>query len=150
MIPGFDINGNLPPGIHVSTWDEFEQRFGMTEHRRSLLSGLKEAIGSLKISGCKRIFIGGSFVTSKLVPNDYDCCWDMNGVNPDILDPVFFDLRPGRISQKIKYKGEFLPAQFKESVSGKLFIEFFSSDKDGNEKGIILLNFNEDEKNDQE
>ena len=28
MIPDFDANGNLPPGIHRAVWKVFSKRFG--------------------------------------------------------------------------------------------------------------------------
>jgi hypothetical protein len=28
LIPDFDANGNLPPGIHRAEWKEFSKRFG--------------------------------------------------------------------------------------------------------------------------
>jgi hypothetical protein len=41
MIPKFEANGNLPPGIHEAEWSEFALRFGGTEKRQMLLQGLK-------------------------------------------------------------------------------------------------------------
>jgi hypothetical protein len=48
MIPPFGPTGNLPPGVHQATWQEFAGRFGGTPHRRRLLGGLKAAIDSLR------------------------------------------------------------------------------------------------------
>jgi hypothetical protein len=39
MIPDFDENGNLPPGVHFCSWDEFNERFGYTRNRRQLKTG---------------------------------------------------------------------------------------------------------------
>ena len=74
MIPVFDANGNLPPGIHVVTWNELVARFGTTPHRQMLLDGLRAALLSLKDSGCRRVYIDGSFVTAKEEPGDFDGC----------------------------------------------------------------------------
>ena len=68
MIPEFDLGGNLPPGVHTSTWALFVTRFGITDHRRRLISGLKGALDSLKRAGCRRAFVDGSFVTGKEQP----------------------------------------------------------------------------------
>jgi hypothetical protein len=65
MISVFDAHGNLPPGIHLATWDELFARFGNTPHRQRLLAGLGAALLSLKDSGCRRAYIDGSFVTAK-------------------------------------------------------------------------------------
>ena len=140
MIPAFDENGNLPAGAHVAAWEEFAERFGWTPHRRRLLSGLKNALRSLRAAGCRRAYIDGSFVTAKEIPNDYDGCWDMDGVDPDRLDPVLLQFEHGRAAQKTKYLGELFPAQATELQSGVVFLEFFQTDKDtGQSKGIIFF-----------
>ena len=140
MIPKFDSNGNLPPGIHSATWDEFAKRFGTTPYRMRLLKGLKKAIDSLRLAGCKSVYIDGSFVTKKEIPADFDGCWDLNGVNITLLDPVLLDFDSGRLAQNAKYGGEIFPAQFTENGSGKTFLEFFETDKKtGGPKGIVFL-----------
>jgi len=45
MLPDFDRDGNLPPGVHEAQWDEIVRRFGWTSRRRKLLEGLKVALG---------------------------------------------------------------------------------------------------------
>lgn len=131
----------LPQGIHRGNWDEFSQRFGDTSHRRKLLKGLKTAARALKSAGCKRIFINGSFVTSKEYPNDFDALWDMDGVDPGKLDPVFLNFSERRAAQKQKYFGEFFPTQMVEGGTGRLFWDFFQIDKEaGKPKGIIEIN----------
>src|SRR5574341_587117 len=100
MIPECKSNGLLPPGIHQGSWNEFKWKFGGTPQRRKLLSGLETAARNLKSAGCKRIFINGSFVTSKEQPNDFDALWDIDGVDPEKLDPVFLDFSERRAAQK--------------------------------------------------
>jgi transcriptional regulator with XRE-family HTH domain len=68
VVPDFDKGGNLPPGIHETTWDEITARFGTTPHRRELLAGLKAALGALRSAGCRRAYLNGSFATSKDEP----------------------------------------------------------------------------------
>jgi hypothetical protein len=145
MIPPFTQNGLLPPGIYVAdTWQEFAQRFGHTPHRQKLLMGMKSALEVLRLAGCKAAYVDGSFVTSKERPNDFDICWDTTGVDGNLLDPLLLKFDNGRIAQKVKYLGEFFPAQIVESGSGKTFLEFFQIDKaTGNSKGIVVLNLRE-------
>ena len=141
MIPMFDSNGNLPAGVHWVTWREFTERFGATPYRRRLLHGLKKAIDSLQLAGCKSVYIDGSFVTTKEIPADFDGCWNLEGVDISLLDPVLLDFNSGRLAQKAKYGGELFPAQFTENGSGKTFLDFFTSDKEtGDAKGIVALN----------
>lgn len=140
MIPDFDERGLLPEGIYTATWEEIEKRFGWNRHRRHLLQGLSEALPLLKAAGVRRLFINGSFVTAKQRPNDIDCCWDISGVDPDALDPVFFDFENGRALQKARFGAEFFPAQWTEGLSGEPFLGFFQVDKaTGARKGIIEL-----------
>jgi hypothetical protein len=44
MIPDFDDNGNLPPGVHWAEWKEFKERFGTTRRRVLLIAGLQMAM----------------------------------------------------------------------------------------------------------
>lgn len=143
MIPAFDGDGNLPPGVHVADWGEFEVRFGDTPHRRRLLTGLAAAVAILRSAGCKRVYIDGSFVTDKDAPNDYDAAWDPTGVDLASLkatEPVFWQFDHLRAAQKAKFLGEFFPSSANEATAGKTFLEFFRIDRNtGNPKGIIAL-----------
>jgi hypothetical protein len=137
MIPVFQGNGNLSPGIHWAEWKEFEGRFGINPHRRKLLKGLKAVIASLRKAGCRAIYIDGSFVTAKELPNDFDGCWSIEGVDPNLLDPVLLDFSNGRAAQKAKYEGELFPAELIEGGSGKTWLDFFQQDRYGKPKGIV-------------
>jgi len=99
---------------------------------------LKEALDLLKSAGCRRVFLDGSFVTDKKLPNDIDVCWDIDGVDPMSLDSVFFDFDNGRAAQKTRFGAEFFPAQAPQRL--KTFLDFFQIDKEhGEPKGIIEL-----------
>ena len=146
MIPEFNRDGTLPGGIHWSGWEEIESRFGFSERRRELLSGLKSALKALRTAGCRSVYVDGSFVTVKREPGDYDACWDIEGVDVEILDAVFLDFSDGRRAQKRKYFGEFFPAQMPEGATGRLFLEFFQTEKaTGKPKGIVGLNLEEED-----
>jgi len=137
----FGSDGNLKPGIHNMSWDEFLKLFGTNIHRLNLLSGLKAAILSLKQAGCQTIYVDGSYVTLKDFPEDYDACWDVNGVDGKLIDPILLKFNDSRRAMKIKYKGDLFPAQLKEGRSNQIFLDFFQIDKDtGNPKGIVKLN----------
>jgi hypothetical protein len=139
MLPPFDPdNGRLPPGEHVASWDELVERFGWTERRRRLLDGLAEAIDLLTAAGCSQVWLNGSFVTAKDEPGDFDACWDTDGVDLDILDPVLLDLSHQRSAQKARFGGELFP-NVVESQSGLSFAEFFQSERDTSRKGIVVI-----------
>jgi hypothetical protein len=140
MIPGFQDDGFLPPGVHWSSLNEIRIRLGTNPHRRQLLAGLTEALKELAAAGCSTAYIDGSFVSAKNLPADYDACWDLRGVDPQLLDPVFLDFSDGRAAQKRRFMGEFFPAQLPEGASGRAFLEFFQMDKDtGKPKGILAV-----------
>jgi hypothetical protein len=136
LIPKFEATGLLPKGVHRADWEEVVKRFGRNGQRRQLLKGLQEALDSLRQAGCRRVYLDGSFVTSKKSPNDIDLCWDVDGVDPMLLDSVFFDFENGRAAQKARFGAEFFPAQAPQRL--KTFLDFFQIDKDtGKPKGII-------------
>lgn len=140
MIPDFTARGLLPKGVHPATLEEIRERFGDNEKREQLLTGLVEALRLLRAAGCRRVYINGSFVTSKEQPNDIDACWDINGVDADALDPVFFEFDNGRAAQKARFGAEFFPAQVPEGITGRAFLDFFQVDKQtGEPKGIIEI-----------
>ena len=140
MIPEFNDQGNLPPGIHPATWSDVLDRFGNTPYRRGLTAGLKEAALALKAAGCQRLYLNGSFTSAKKIPRDYDACWDTAGVNLTLVDPVLKIFADGRAAQKARFRGELFPAGSRADVSGRTYLHFFQRDQQtGKAKGIILL-----------
>ena len=143
-IPDFNTDGDLPQGVYVAKWDEFETRFAITAHRKRLAAGLRSALIVLGKAGCQLVYVDGSYVSEKSVPNDYDVAWDPNGVDTKLLlklEPVFFDFKNKRAAQKAKFLGEFFPSSAKADAVGTTFFDFFQVDKNsGDAKGIIALN----------
>ena len=137
-------NGCLVPGVHFMTWDDFYDQFSFSPKRKFLLEGLEKVVDILKKCGCIMIYVDGSFVTSKLEPNDYDACWDgdLDSVvsNMQVIEPVFLDFSNGRKKQKLKYRGEVFPSEISADSIGTLYLDFFqqirfSTDK----KGIVAI-----------
>ena len=140
MIPEFDCNGNLPAGVHWATWGEIYDRFSATQWRRDLLHGLRSALESLQAAGCQTVYLDGSFVSNKIVPGDFDACWEEAGMDLSLLDPILLTFDPGRATQKAKFGGELFPASVSAGPGASIFLEFFQTDKDtGQRKGIIAL-----------
>jgi hypothetical protein len=128
----------LPPGIHVATFEDIEAIYATSKRRRDLFEGLITAALHLRIAGCTRIFLDGSYVTSKPRPGDYDACWDPTGVERRLLHPAFSDFSNGRAAQKKAFGGEFFPSSIVERQSGRAFLNFFQNDRHtGEPKGII-------------
>ena len=91
-------------------------------------------------AGCRTVYLNGSFVTGKAMPNDYDACWEEAGVDPTALDPVLLTFDAGRATQKAKYLGELFPASVIADTDGLSFLEFFQPDKEtGEPKGIVAV-----------
>jgi hypothetical protein len=139
MIPQFNKSGYLPPGKpYLATWHEISIRFGTTKHRKKLLGGLYKALKALKKAGCRIVYINGSFVTDKAEPNDWDGCWEIEGVNFAILDPLIVDEDFKHSERKREYLGDlFLQAP---RLPGRNFVTYFQKDRDGKRKGIIKIN----------
>ena len=142
VLPNFNANGNLPAGIHTCTWKVATKKLAFNPHRQKLLTGLRRACKSLSQAGCKRIYIGGSFATSKTTPGDFDVCWDDQDVDFELLeqiDPVLLDIGNDCTAQKAKYGGEMFPANAPTLLNGRTHLEFFQQDRNGNPKGIVEI-----------
>jgi hypothetical protein len=126
----------------MATFSEVTERFGTNDHRKRLLVGMKDAFLSLKKAGCVIVYLDGSFITSKELPKDYDCCWEPKFVDLDFLDRLFVDCsRKGRERQKFRFGGEFFPSSTTEMHSTQPFLSFFQTDAEtGEPKGIIAVN----------
>src|ERR671925_2434954 len=74
MLLAFNHDGNSPEGIHLATEDEVFARFATPSARRQWLGEqLRSLLARAKSTGQRaRVFLWGSFVTSKEVPNDLD------------------------------------------------------------------------------
>ena len=132
--------GNLPAGVHwVTGWGELAERFGTNPHRKRLLGGLQAALRALAKAGCKAAYIGGSFVTNKVFPKDFDGCWEIAGVDPHKLDPVLLKFDNQRAAQKAKFGGELFPASGRADGAGRTYLEFLQFDRTGAAKGIIAI-----------
>lgn len=115
-------------------------RFGRTPRRLALLTGLKAALDALRAAGCSRAYIDGSFVTAKVEPADFDGCWETDGVDPNLLDPVLLMFDRGRRAQKAKYGGELFPSDWPADPAGTTYLRFFQRDRNDEAKGIIAIN----------
>jgi len=74
MLPAFNQDGNLPEGVYSATESEMLSRFAATSPRRKWLGErLGDLLKTARSAGkLERVFLWGSFVTSKESPNDLD------------------------------------------------------------------------------
>ncbi len=149
MLPTFKKSGLLPQGVHSCKWEEFLSVFTFNEHRKQVSEGLLRGLRALWKYGCRLVYVDGSFVTTKLFPNDVDVAFDNTYMDWKGLKkhhPEFFDIDRGDIIQKEKYSSHFFACNSFETY----FIDFFQFDRNGNAKGIVKLNLDEVFKNDKE
>src|SRR5215813_4437629 len=140
MILAPNAIGELPPGMHPATIEEGEAVFATTPHRRRLFEGLRLALQNLRTAGVRRVFIDGSFVTTKIDPNDIDGCWEWTAeVHLDLLDPVLLDFTQARQAMRDKYGVDFFLATWVEAGSGLTFLDFFQRNRVDEPKGIVQL-----------
>ncbi len=77
MIPPFDLDEDIPPGVHQATWVEFRERFcifARSDRRLKLCQQIEKMVEEARASRIvERIIFGGSFVTGQAEPNDFNC-----------------------------------------------------------------------------
>jgi hypothetical protein len=127
-ILAFNKLGYLPPGIYEVSWLEFMKCFAINPQRQRLATGIAAALRKLAIAGCRRVLIGGSFVTSKEYPNDFDGWYENFGLDLNMLDPLFLE---DVESQMEVFGGTLFDPPSYEG--------FFQTDREGRPKGAIVL-----------
>lgn len=123
------------------TLSEFRQSFAWNSRRKFLLMGLERAIGSLQAAGCRAVLVDGSFVSNKEHPGDWDAAFDPVGVIAALIDPILIKHDDRRLAMRAKYLGDIFPWTATASpATGSLYREFFQTDRDGLQKGIVEIN----------
>ena len=90
--------------------------------------GLRAVLQLLGQANVERVYLGGSFVSSKEYPNDFDGCYDDLSIDYDLLDPIFDE---DLTAQQDRFGGELL--------ADPTFQGFFQTDRDGNPRGIVAI-----------
>ena len=131
MIPPFEDNGYLPPGIHAATLDEVEARFGReSEVRRVQVESLRWLIELATRAGVERIILNGSFVTDIIEPNDVDCALLIRADFPADWEAA----------EELSGGLPFLDLELVELPQFTILVEqIFSSDRDTEPKGVVEL-----------
>jgi len=142
VIPPFNRAGWLPADEHECEWPEFLVRFGGSPdngRRRRLIVGLAQVLWFLAQAGCRVVIVDGSFVSRERWPRDFDLCYGANGMRLEALPPVLLDFSAGRSSQKRRFGGEALPADFPFEANGRTIREAFGFTREGVPKGVVRL-----------
>jgi hypothetical protein len=141
MISLDPATGYLPQGVHIMTLSQFRQVFTWNSRRKFLFAGLDRAISSLRAAGCRTVLVDGSFVSAKDQPGDWDAAFDPVGVIAPLLDPILIKHDDGRRAMRAKYLGDMFPwSATASSATGAIYRQFFQTDRDGQEKGIVEIN----------
>jgi hypothetical protein len=130
MIPEFNENGYLPPGVHKATIDEVLERFGHgSEDREACGQSLQWLLPICRRAGIVRLIINGSFVTDRREPQDVDCVL-LAGRTYDRNSEATFMLRVGL---------PYLSLEIVESPDELDYFvtEVFGSDRHGKVKGTL-------------
>jgi hypothetical protein len=126
----------LAPGLHWIGIRDFRDTFVYNYHRSWRFEGFVKACIELRQSGCSRVFVGGSFITSKEFPSDYDACWDPVGVSAATLSDLLYD--PLRRGEQLKaYRGEWFISKQGNGPESVMY-QFLSKDKETEiERGMV-------------
>ena len=140
MLPEFDEFGLLPPGVHRTTREEFEQRFvrfARSDRRFQVYNGLRRLLeDAAKSEFVKRVIVAGSFVTEKDEPNDFDCLLLLDGAAVDReLRPLDYNL-VSRRAARARYGGDVVAVVERTAAELQLF-DFFQTTRDGRRMGVV-------------
>ena len=129
MIPPFDDNGFLPPGIHLATVDEIADRFGQEpEVRRAQMESIRWLVEIVQRAGIEKIVLNGSFVTDQYEPNDVDCV---------LLVDRTAELDRGAMDELLIEGLPFLEINIVEQTEFDLLTQYFATDRFRSRKGML-------------
>ena len=129
MIPDFNEEGYLPPGLHRASLGEIDERFGwQSEIRRVQMESLRWLMEAAIRAGVTRVVLNGSFVTDVLEPNDADCVLLIEAGFPKDL-----------VAEKeLRVGFPFLDVQLADhDAFERLVGQFFATDRHSIPKGMI-------------
>ncbi|NLX98451.1 MAG: hypothetical protein GXY83_20010 [Rhodopirellula sp.] len=129
MIPDFNDQGYLPPGVHLASLDEIESRFGrQSEIRQVQMESLRWLVESARKAGVLRIIVNGSFVTDIYEPNDVDCVLLIDSEYPSNSDA----------EEVISNGMPFLEIKLTQLHDFEFFVyDLFASDRYQSPKGVV-------------
>jgi uncharacterized protein DUF6932 len=140
MLPEFNSHGNLPEGIHLATEDEVFLRFATTSARRQWLGEqLRSLLALARSTGqLSRLFLWGSFVTSKEVPNDVDGLLVMTADFAVETLPAQYHVLFDHVQARLRFQADvfWTKASIDEAVL-QLWLDTYQTGKDFKRRGIV-------------
>ena len=140
MIPPFDADGDLPQGVHWATWLEFTERFcifARSDRRRRLCQRMEQMVAEARASHIvERIIFGGSFVSSRTEPNDFDCVMVLKAATQyEDLQPSQRWVADTRAASR-RYRGDVFVARADQSTLA-VYVDFFAMNRRGKRVGLV-------------
>jgi hypothetical protein len=143
-IPALDERGLLPAGVHRCSLEEVQARFGQfqsTDRRVHLFQQLQRYVEQARSAAVVRaIVVDGSFVTSKVDPEDIDLMVVLPGDLPGgELSPVVYNAISKRRIRKTYPFDAFVASD--GTVEYQELVEFFAQVKaqPGVQKGLLRV-----------
>jgi hypothetical protein len=142
MIPAFNEFGVLPPGVHLCNLEEFRERFETYQgsgRRFRIFEKLEKLVHDVSSSSCvRRLILGGSFVSAKDAPNDFDCILVLDSsIIGEELRPSDYNLVSRKRARSL-YGGDVIPL-VEGSEALDWYIEFFQTTRDGHITGLVEI-----------
>lgn len=142
MIPEFTDQGLLPPGTHQATLEELKERFAIfdrSDQRLRIHEKLERLLREAQSSAVvKRVLVGGSFVTAKSEPNDFDCILVLDSaISGNELRPQEYNLVSRRMARRL-FGGDVVPL-LEGSEALDWYLGFFQTTRDGERVGLVEI-----------
>ena len=140
MLPTFNHAGNLPEGIHLATEDEVVVRFATPSARRQWFGEqLRSLLVLAKATGqLARVFLWGSFVTSKEVPNDLDVLLVMSAEFTVEATPAPAHIAFDHVQARLRFQADvFWTKSSLDPQVLHLWLDTYQTGKDFTRRGIV-------------
>jgi hypothetical protein len=142
VLPAFNEEGDLPPGVHRATLPEVLERFGQGMIQRRAVADRLSRLYELAASTRQlaRFVVFGSFVTAKAEPNDVDIVLLME----DTFDLASVTGEAALVFQHLEAEARFGASVFWARRSGAIggeqaMIEYWQVRREGGKRGIVEI-----------
>ena len=140
MLPAFQHDGTLPEGLHLATEDEVLARFATPSARRQWLGEqLRSLLALAESTGqIARVFLWGSFVTSKEVPNDLDVLLAMSAEFTVEATPAPAHIAFDHVQARLRFQADvFWTKGSLDPQVLHLWLNTYQTGKDFTQRGIV-------------
>jgi hypothetical protein len=142
VLPAFNEEGDLPPGVHRATLPEVLERFGQGSVQRCAVADRLQRVYQLVTSTghLARFVVFGSFITTKEEPNDVDIILLME----DTFDLASVTGEAALPFQHMEADTHFGASVFWTRRSGAMggeqaMIEYWQVRREGGRRGIVEI-----------